>query len=301
MFYHISNFTSASNNWINVWQLATPNEKNFFRIDVENKPGVGADGILDDLNVAAGSFVVGKTYMIKTVGTTDFTTIGSPNNDPDQVFTASGVGSGTGTADNWDAGQHNVDFSLKGADNIGFIEAASSGLTVGVNYKIHTVGDTVWSDFGATTVSVGSFNQGTEYVITSLGTTTQAQWNTIADTSGETYAVGDIFMAEDSGTGLGTGTTIEREFECDSAGSSGTGVAIDMRPEAGDFNAFKSHTGSQTAPGWGTNLTFQANKIRFHDQYVFPTKDGQGGQTLVTDGDGQLKFDYPYEYINCIN
>lgn len=48
--------------------------------------------------VNAGSFVVGKTYSISFVGTTDFTLIGSPNNTLGTVFVASGVGTGTGTA-----------------------------------------------------------------------------------------------------------------------------------------------------------------------------------------------------------
>ncbi len=51
--------------------------------------------------VAAGSFVVGQKYEIKTVGTgvaTDFTLIGAANNNVGTVFTASGVGAGDGTA-----------------------------------------------------------------------------------------------------------------------------------------------------------------------------------------------------------
>ena len=48
--------------------------------------------------VTAGSFVVGITYKIVTVGTTDFTLIGAANNNVGTIFTATGVGSGTGTA-----------------------------------------------------------------------------------------------------------------------------------------------------------------------------------------------------------
>jgi hypothetical protein len=46
----------------------------------------------------AGSFVVGTTYVIATVGNTDFTLIGAINNDIGTVFTATGPGTGTGTA-----------------------------------------------------------------------------------------------------------------------------------------------------------------------------------------------------------
>lgn len=43
-------------------------------------------------------FVAGKVYMIVTVGTTDFTLIGAAANVPGVVFVATGVGTGTGTA-----------------------------------------------------------------------------------------------------------------------------------------------------------------------------------------------------------
>jgi len=46
----------------------------------------------------AGSFIVGLRYHILSVGTTDFTTIGSADNNLGTVFTATGVGTGTGTA-----------------------------------------------------------------------------------------------------------------------------------------------------------------------------------------------------------
>ncbi len=48
--------------------------------------------------VTAGSFVVGRRYKIVTVGTTSFTSIGAASNTVGVIFTATGVGSGTGTA-----------------------------------------------------------------------------------------------------------------------------------------------------------------------------------------------------------
>jgi len=48
--------------------------------------------------VNAGSFVIGKTYVILTVGTTDFTLIGASANTVGLAFTATGVGTGSGTA-----------------------------------------------------------------------------------------------------------------------------------------------------------------------------------------------------------
>jgi hypothetical protein len=48
--------------------------------------------------VLAGSFVVGNTYVIASVGTTDFTTIGASANTVGITFIATGAGTGTGTA-----------------------------------------------------------------------------------------------------------------------------------------------------------------------------------------------------------
>lgn len=48
--------------------------------------------------VTAGSFVVGKAYVINSVGTTNFTLIGAASNTPGVAFVATGVGTGTGTA-----------------------------------------------------------------------------------------------------------------------------------------------------------------------------------------------------------
>ena len=54
--------------------------------------------VLKGSTVSAGSFTVGRTYQILTVGSTDYTTIGAPANTVGLVFTATGVGAGTGTA-----------------------------------------------------------------------------------------------------------------------------------------------------------------------------------------------------------
>jgi hypothetical protein len=58
---------------------------------------------------------------------------------------------------------------------------------------------------GSTGVSAGSFVVGQQYKITALGTTTQAQWNTIAGTTGQTYVVGSLFTAATTGASSGNG------------------------------------------------------------------------------------------------
>jgi len=49
-------------------------------------------------SVVAGAFVVGTTYEIMSIGTTDFTLIGAAANTVGAMFTATGAGIGTGTA-----------------------------------------------------------------------------------------------------------------------------------------------------------------------------------------------------------
>jgi hypothetical protein len=48
--------------------------------------------------IPAGNFVVGKTYTIVTVGSTNFTLIGAGSNTVGVSFIATGIGAGTGTA-----------------------------------------------------------------------------------------------------------------------------------------------------------------------------------------------------------
>jgi hypothetical protein len=46
----------------------------------------------------AGTFVVGRLYVIESAGDTDFTLVGAANSTVGTIFTASGAGTGTGTA-----------------------------------------------------------------------------------------------------------------------------------------------------------------------------------------------------------
>ena len=59
-----------------------------------------ADSIMYEqgYTVTAGSFIPGKIYRIASVGTTNFTLIGATNNTVGTHFIATGVGTGTGTA-----------------------------------------------------------------------------------------------------------------------------------------------------------------------------------------------------------
>jgi hypothetical protein len=96
--------------------------------------------------VTAGSFVVGATYTILTVGTTNFVSIGASASTVGITFVATGVGSGTGTATTPVPGRY-----LK-----------SNGTDTSFDYL--NLADT-------SSVTAGSFTIGTAYTVKSLGTT----------------------------------------------------------------------------------------------------------------------------------
>ena len=77
------------------------------------------------------------------------------------------------------------------------------GIWLGYNYDYS---DTTWKWVNGYTLSGGFFVVGSTYRIVSLGDTTQAQWNTTANTTGVTYAKGSTFTAATVGTGTGIAT-----------------------------------------------------------------------------------------------
>jgi len=98
---------------------------------------VGANGV----TFTAGGFEIGKQYEIVSVGTTDFTLIGASANTVGVEFTATGVGSGTGTAKdigrtlnldggktplNWYDFNHNLSGAIAGATLKGLQETSGS-------------------------------------------------------------------------------------------------------------------------------------------------------------------------------
>jgi hypothetical protein len=72
--------------------------------------------------VTAGAFVVGQTYQITTVGTTNFVAIGAASNTVNVTFVATGAGTGTGTATTY-KGQKGISVESSAASSV-------SGLTV---------------------------------------------------------------------------------------------------------------------------------------------------------------------------
>ena len=125
----------------------------------------------------AGTFIIGQTYVIASVGTTDFTLIGAASNTVGQVFTATGSGVGTGTA-------------YVGYDAPSQIPASTfnaNELVVGNDYEITLLGDTDWNDV---TGSTGFDVDGNPVV----------------------WVVGDIITVVNTGSGTGTASTVNSAY-----------------------------------------------------------------------------------------
>jgi len=155
-------------------------------------------------------FVVGVEYTILTVGTTDFTLVGSANNNVGTTFTATGTGSGTGTATfvestvqaNWESA------------------GAPASLTAGSfvsedEYTIVTVGTTDFTKFGS-----ANNNVGTTFTATSDG---EEQYTAGTFTIGRVYTISDIGTTDFTLIGANS-NTIGHSFTATGTGS-GTGDA----------------------------------------------------------------------------
>lgn len=102
----------------------------------------------DTETVTAGSFVVGVKYIIVSVGTTDFTLIGASSNTVGVVFTATGVGSGTGTASNGIASVSNFNFV---SDTAIYVRVRKSSTGETKYIPVSTTGTITISGFSVTT------------------------------------------------------------------------------------------------------------------------------------------------------
>ena len=104
-------------------------------------------GTAATVTVNAGAFVNGTIYVITVVGTTDFTAIGASANTVGIVFTATGAGSGTGsaTANNLfvsGAGQTGSTLNVDNA-SLNTTNYLRAGDYVAFNNELHMVTDDV--------------------------------------------------------------------------------------------------------------------------------------------------------------
>ena len=114
-------------------------ENNNIDISWDSTVKINNTGITFDRNlqsIVAGDFVIGYTYTITSVGSTDFTQIGADSNTIGVIFIATGVGAGTGTAVNTSPVQ-------------------AGNFVIGYTYTISSIGNTNFVQVGAKRNQVG--------------------------------------------------------------------------------------------------------------------------------------------------
>ena len=135
--------------------------------------------------------------------------------------------------------------------NVRYVEGAPDTYSIDIyaGGDKYAVGDTIkilgTSVGGATTanditITVASINDieggsgdytvGVTWQITSLGSTTQTQWNQIAGTSGVTYSVGSRFVSTMLGYGKGSGKAVQTSI--DTITFTGTAASVSVTPDA---------------------------------------------------------------------
>ena len=156
--------------------------------------------------VNAVDLIAGHTYIIATVGTTNWTSIGASSATVGVKFTKnSTAATGDGTATTVTGNAVNVTGTVAVANGgTGVTSLNANSVLVGgtsiSSIKPSTNGNVLTSTAGAT-VNAGSFVVGTEYTIASVGSTD------FTAIGAATNTVGVVFTATGVGTGDGTSTT----------------------------------------------------------------------------------------------
>jgi len=162
--------------------------------------------IANTTNVAATALVAGRTYVIVSPGTTDFTLIGAANNTIGTSFIATGAGTGSGTA-------------LRTYTVNSTFTCANIGTSMGTGTAFRETNTTAQRETATT------FDIGGSYTIQSIGTTNFTLIGAASNT------VGLVFTA--TGVGAGTGTAL-RKMSMGLSGSVtlGTSPALTGKPTA---------------------------------------------------------------------
>ena len=123
-----------------------------------------------NIPTTAGYFVIGQTYTIQSIGTTDFTTVGAASNDVGISFIATGVGSGTGVANKTTY----INITSIDGDALGLTTAGDNfGYSIATSYY----GDTVVIGTPDKDYDVNTDNWGYTYVFDRTVQNVEVQYN----------------------------------------------------------------------------------------------------------------------------
>ena len=158
------------------------------------------ESAFDEL-VSAGQFIVGTSYQIVFVGTTNFVAIGAASNTVGEIFTATGLGSGTGTA---------------GVGYGGGLQTSAGSFSIGQQYTISSFNDGAIPTPGANT-DFTLIGAGNAIVTGSIASSSNGGIMTVTAVTSGTILIGSSL----SGTNVVPGTLIVQQLT-GTAGSTGT-------------------------------------------------------------------------------
>ena len=187
-------------------------------------------------SASAGGFVIGVTYVIETVGTTNFISIGAASNTVGVIFVATGIGSGTGTASP----------RANGSDT------GNGGGSVIGNYQLTT---------GFTTFTLGTGwgaggwggSTGPSFITTLTADINSSAVTPIAVTSVTGFAASGTIFIGSEGIAYTSVTASPATFNGITRAAGGTGIPSSTAAE--HFSGDAVYQYPATATGWGSPAT----------------------------------------------
>jgi len=189
VYIYVTNTNSAINtNLIEVQQLKNPGSSSNFGSSID----FSRDGnylyvseiynssitndrvyvyVKENIPLGAGYFVPGQVYTITSVGTTDFTTIGATENLVGITFVATGIGTGTGTA-------NQITYRLS-PYNSGYIAAPTAQIDFGYSLATDYNGDTLIVGAPGYDYDINTNNTGRSYVYNRTIQQFEVQYNSV--------------------------------------------------------------------------------------------------------------------------
>ena len=130
-----------------------------------------------------------------------------------------------------DSARNTLHVNFTSSSSSQFTITGSDGTSVTFNSATNKTIEFDYDNATSYAVDINSAVSGTEYYIEDLGNTSQADWNTLAGTSGVTYVVGDFISAAVAGSTLSdtTGTVSIYDFRHIVVTATGTNWTLAQR------------------------------------------------------------------------
>jgi hypothetical protein len=228
-------------------------------------------GVIETANKTAGSFTIGQTYTIVSVGTTDFVAIGASSNTSGLDFVATGVGSGTGTAapiyfisSIYDANEFTVSKTYLGP--ILALTTATGGASFVTNDYAFGIAD---NGVSAKMIFASHYDASEDYLTyTLLGETTPEQYG---------YTIPEVQYFTGDGT-----TTVFNLLNSDDMDNVTSAIVeingLRITPSLYTIDAFADEITFDTAPSNGAIISVTTYNVTLR-QY-FTTQSGITGNTV---------------------